>query len=167
MSAAPHSHGLSGQLDPEHALGWRRTKAVVFFLIAAGALVWAAAGQWRAASDRALARTGAKTQGRVTELDSRRGGQVLRLSYEFTVNGTRIVAEKRAAGDLQGLATGGPIAVTYDPMDPARCITPQELTDSRFSRTPMLFAAVAAVLMTLAGIRALRVLQPGREPLED
>jgi len=163
MTPIPLDDRLPGLYDPEHVRSWRMTKAAVFFLIAVGAVVWMVVDQRRAASQRELARSGATVEGRVTELDSQRGGQMLAISYEFTCNGSRYVAEKRRVGEFKGLSRGGPVTVSYDPSNPNRCVTAHELTHSRFGWTPFLYCGVIVIMMTLAGIQARRVLQPKRD----
>ncbi len=163
MSPIPLDDRLPGLYDPEQVRSWRITKAAIYFLIAVGAIIWVAVDQGRAASQRELARGGATVQGRVTELDTQRGGQKRALSYEFSVHGARYVAEKRPVGDFGGLAVGGPITVSYDPADPQRCVTAPEFTHVRFGWTPYLFCGVIVVLMALAGIQAYKVLQPKRD----
>ncbi len=167
MARIPLDDRLPGLTDPEQVRSWRLTKAAIYFLIAAGAVVWVVVDQRRAASQRELARSGATVQGRVTELDSQRGGQKLTLSYEFTLNGSCYVAEKRPVGEFGGLVLGGSVRVTYDPADPHRCVTAQELTHVRFGGTPYLFCGLIVVLMALAGFQAYRVLQPKRELPDD
>jgi hypothetical protein len=164
MPKIPLDDRLPGFDDPEQVRSWRLTRAAIFFLIAAGAIAWVAVDQWRAAARRRLARSGATIQGRVTELDFQRGGQVLAISYEFSCNGTSYVARKRPVGDFKGLWAGGPVTVSYDPSDPQRCVTAAELAHVRYGWTPYLFCAVIVVMMILAGIQAYQVLQPRREP---
>src|SRR5262245_49745650 len=125
-------------MDPENARSWRLTKAAVFALIGIGAIVWLVVDQRRAAGQQELLKTGTATQGKVVDLESLRGGQVLTMSYEFWVNGAAFLVPKRRVGDFDGLARGGPVTVWYDPADPQRCVTPNELSHVRFGWTPYL-----------------------------
>jgi hypothetical protein len=154
---------VAGMIDPENARGWRLTKAAVFALIAVAAVVWLIVDQRRAAAQQALLRTGVQVQGTVREMEVQRGGQVLRLAYGFTVDGKPYEVRFRKVGDFDGLQPKGPIAVWYDPADPFRCITKNELTHARFGWTPYLFGGVIVVMMVLAARQARQVLQPPRE----
>jgi len=154
---------VSRQMDPENVRSWRLTKAAVFVLIAVAAVAWLIVDQRRAAALQGLTKTGASVQGTVRDMEVLRGGQVLRLSYGFTVNGTPYEIRDRKVGDFNGLQRKGPIAVWYDPSDPGRCVTQNELTHARFGWTPYLFGGVIVVMMGLAAFQAKQVLQPRRE----
>ena len=154
---------VSRQIDPENVRSWRLTKAAVFLLIAAAAVVWLIVDQRRAAAQQGLTKTGASIQGTVRDMEVLRGGQVLRLSYGFVVNGASYEIRDRKVGDFNGLQHKGPIAVWYDPADPARCITQNELTHARFGWTPWLFGGIIVLMMGLAAFQARQVLQPRRE----
>jgi uncharacterized protein DUF3592 len=155
---------VAGQMDPENLRSWRLTKAAVFALIGIGAIVWLVLDQRDAARQQDLVKTGTATQGKVVDMESRRGGQHLTLSYEFWVNGATLRIAKRRVGDFNGLGGGGPVTVWYDPSDPTRCVTHNELSHVRFGWTPYLYGGVIAVIMGLAAWQARQVLQPNREP---
>src|SRR5690348_1442817 len=123
---------VSRQVDPENVRSWRLTKAAVFILVAVAAVVWLVVDQRRASALQALTKTGVPVQGTVRDMEVQRGGQVLRLSYGFTVNGAPYEIRDRKVGDFDGLQRKGPIAVWYDPSDPGRCVTQNELTHARF-----------------------------------
>jgi hypothetical protein len=150
-------------IDPENARSWRLTKAAVFALIGVAAIVYLVVDQRAAASQQSLLSTGRQAQGVVREMEVQRGGQVLRLAYGFTVDGKPVEVRNRKVGDFNGLAAKGPVTVWYDPSDPFRCITKNELTHARFGWTPWLFGAVIVVMMGLAAFQAKQVLQPRRE----
>jgi len=154
---------VSRQIDPENVRSWRLTKAAVFGLIALGAVVWLFVDQRRASAQQELTKTGVSIQGTVRNMELQRGGQVLRLSYGFVVNGAPVEIRDRKVGDFNGLQPKGPIAVWYDPSDPVRCITRNELSHARFGWTPYLFGAVIVIMMGLAAFQAKQVLQPKRE----
>lgn len=154
---------VSRLVDPENARSWRLTKAAVFALIAVAAVVWLIVNQRRAAAQQELTKTGASVQGTVRDMEVRRGGQVLRLSYGFAVNGTPYEIRDRKVGDFNGLQPKGPVTVWYDPSDPARCVTRNELSHARFGWTPYLFGGVIVLMMGLAAFQARQVLQPQRE----
>ncbi len=151
------------QIEPEDVRSWRLTKAAIFILIAVAAVVWLIVDQRRAATLQGLTKTGASIQGTVRDMEVLRGGQVLRLSYGFVVNGAPVEIRDRKVGDFNGLQPKGPIAVWYDPSDPARCITQNELTHARFGWTPYLFGGIIVLMMGLAAFQAKQVLQPRRE----
>src|SRR5262245_26529367 len=156
-----HDH-VARQMDPENVRSWRLTKATVYALIGVGAIVWLVVDQRRAAGLQQLVKTGTATQGKVTDLESLRGGQILTASYEFWVNGAVLRVPKRRVGDFTGLVQGGPVTVWYDPGDPERCVTHNELTHVRFGWTPYLYGGVIVVMMGLAAFQARKVLQPAR-----
>ena len=157
---------VSRQVDPENVRSWRLTKAAVFALIAIAAVVWLVVDQRRAAALQALTKTGASVQGTVRDMEVQRGGQVLRLSYGFVVNGAPYEIRDRKVGDFNGLQPKGPIAVWYDPSEPGRCVTQNELSHARFGWTPYLFGGAIVILMGLAAFQAKKVLQPRREEEE-
>ena len=154
---------VSRQIDPESVRSWRLTKALVFVLIAVGAVTWLVVDQRRAAALQGLRNSGASVQGTVRGMEIQRGGQVLRLSYGFVVNGAPYEIRDRKVGDFNALQTKGPITVWFDPSDPARCVTQNELTHARFGWTPWLYGGVIVVMMGLAAFQAKQVLQPKRE----
>jgi hypothetical protein len=158
----PHDH-VSRMIDPENARSWRLTKAAVFGVIAVAAIVWLIVDQRRAAGQQRLVDSGVQVQGVVREMEAQRGGQILRLAYGFTVSGQPFEVRDRKVGDFDGLTPKGPIAVWYDPADPFRCITKNELSHARFGWTPWLFGGVIVVMMGLAAFQAKQVLQPRRE----
>src|SRR5438045_7428702 len=149
MKPIPLDDRLPGLYDPENVRSWRLTKAAIFVLIAVGAVVWLAVDQRRASAQREIARSGATVQGRVTELDSQRGGQLLAISYEFTSQGAPYAIEKRPVGDFHGLTKGGPITISFDPSDPRRCVTAHDLTHARFGWSPFLFGGVIVIMMVI------------------
>ena len=153
---------VARQMDPENVRSWRLTKAAIYALIGVGTIVWLVVDQRRASALQDLAKTGTAMQGKVTDLESLRGGQVLTASYEFLLNGTWHRIPKRRVGDFTGLARGGPVTVWYDPADPGRCVIANELSHVRFGWTPYLYGGVIVVMMGLAAFQARRVLQPGR-----
>jgi hypothetical protein len=153
---------IAHQMDPENARSWRLTKAAIFALIGAGAIVWLCVDQRRAAGQQELLKTGAATQGKVVDLESLRGGQILTLTYEFPVSGAMLRIDKRRVGDFNGLAKGGPIEVWYNPAHPAQCVTRNELSHVRFGWTPYLYVGVIVVMMGLAALQARSVFQPPR-----
>lgn len=148
--------------DPENTRSWRLTKAAIFVLIGVGAIVWLAIDQREAAAQQELSRSGAAAQGKVVELESLRGGQHLTLSYEYRVNGNTYGILKRRVGDFNGLASGGPVTVWYDPSDPRHCVTHNELSHTRFGWTPYLFGGAIVLMMGLAAFQARQILQPNR-----
>jgi hypothetical protein len=152
----------SSDLDPENVRSWRLTKAAVFVLIAAGAVVWLILDQRDAARLQELPKTGTAIQGKVTGFESKRGGQYLTVSYEYVVGGATRHADQRRVGDFSGLASGGPVTVFVDPAHPERCVIPNELTHVRFGPTPYLYGGVIVVLMGAAALQARKVLQPAR-----
>jgi hypothetical protein len=151
------------EIDSENVRSWRLTKAAVFILIAVAAVVWLIVDQRRAAAQQELTKSGAPIQGTVRDMEVLRGGQVLRLSYGFVVNGAPVEIRDRKVGDFNGLLPRGPIAVWYDPSDPSRCITRNELTHARFGWTPYLFGGIIVLMMGFAAFQAKQVLQPKRE----
>ncbi len=157
---------VSRQIDPENVRSWRLTKAAVFVLIAVAAIVWLIVDQRRAAALQALTTSGTPVQGTVRDMEVLRGGQLLRLSYGFTVNGIPYEIRDRKVGDFDGLQPKGPIPVWIDPSDPARCVTRNELSHARFGWTPYLFGGVIVIMMGLAAFQAKQVLQPRREEEE-
>lgn len=154
---------VAGMIDPENAPSWRLTKAAIFAAIAVAALVWLIVDQRSAAAQQRLLSAGAQVQGTVREMDVQRGGQILSLAYGFTVNGKPYEVRNRKAGDFDGLVPKGPITVWYDPSDPFRCITRNELTHARFGWTPYLFGGAIILMMGLAAFQAKQVVQPRRE----
>jgi hypothetical protein len=153
--------------NPENARSWRLTKAAVFVLIGAGVIVWLVVDQREAAAQQELSRSGTTVQGKVVELESLRGGQHLTLSYEYKVNGNTYNIRKRRVGDFNGLSSGGPVAVCYDPSDPRQCVTHNELSHARFGWTPYLFGGVIVLMMGLAAYQARQILQPSLESVGD
>jgi hypothetical protein len=156
---------LSGLYDPENLRGWRLTKALIFLALGVGIIVFLVLSQRRAAALEALSRTGTAVQGRVLGCTSERGDRVLRITYAFTVGGDTLDIHDRLVGDFDGLQPPGPIQVWYDPENPRRCVTPNELRHSRHGVTPYLFGAIIAIMMALSAWQAWQVLQPGRRPL--
>ena len=154
---------VAGMIDPENAQGWRLTKAAVFSVIALAAVVWLIVDQRSAAAQQKLLTTGASVQGKVREMESQRGGQILTLAYGFTVDGKPYEVRNRKVGDFNGLLPKGPITVWYDSSDPLRCITRNELSHARFGWTPWLFGGVIVLMMGLAAFQARQVLQSRRE----
>lgn len=152
----------SSDLDPENLRSWRLTKAAIFALIGIGAVVWLAVDQHRASKQRELARTGSTARARLVEVESRRGGQHLTLSYRFEVHGRTYDIQKRRVGDYEGVASDNTLTVWYDPADPERCVTQGELNHVRFGWTPYLYAGAIVVMMALAAFQARKVLQPAR-----
>jgi len=165
MKRIPLDDRLPGLTDPEQVRSWRLTKAAVFFLIAVGVIVWLVVDQRKAAGQRELSRSGLAIQGRVTQLDSQRGGRFMAISYQFTHHSVVYEIQQRRVGDFNGLVSGGPVTVSIDPSNPLRCVTANELTHARFGWTPWLFGGVIVLMMTLAGVQAYKVLQPSRDPL--
>jgi len=152
----------SSDFDPENVRSWRLTKAAVFALIGIGAIVWVIRDKRDAARQEALLQTGTSVQGKVTAFDSRRGGQYLTVSYEFSANGAVHRIDQRRVGDFNNLGPNGPVEVWYDPADPKRCVIRNELSHVRFGWTPYLYGGVIVVMMALAATQAGRVLQPPR-----
>jgi len=149
--------------NPENVRSWRITKAVVYALIAVAAVAWLAVDQYRAAAQKALVKTGQTMKGRITDLPAGRGDQTLTISYSFSVEGSDYPVLHRRVGDFEGLAPNGPVTVWYDPVDPHRCVTHNELTHARFGWTPFLFGGLIVVMMGLAGYQAYQVIQPARD----
>jgi len=156
---------LPGLYDPENLRGWRLVKALIFLALGAGVIVFLVVSQRRAAALESLTRAGTAVQGRVLGCTAERGDRVLRISYEFTVGGTTVEIRDRLVGDFDGLAPPGPVQVWYDPADPRRCITPNELRHFRHGVTPYFFGALIAILMGLSAWQAWQVLQPAPRPL--
>lgn len=150
-------------IEPDSDRSWRLTRAAVFALIGVAAIVWLVVDQRTAAAQQKLLTSGVRVQGTVREMESQRGGQILRLAYGFTVDGKPVEVRDRKVGGFEGLVPKGPITVWYDPSDPFRCITRNELTHARFGWTPYLFGAVIVLMMGLAAWQAKQVLQPRRE----
>lgn len=167
MNPIPLDDRLPGLYEPENLRSWRLTKAAIYFLIAAGAIAWLVVDQHRAAAQRELRKSGASIQARVTELESQKGGLLLAISYGFTANGAAVEVRHRKVGDFGGLASGGPVTVWFDPSDPYRCVTENELRHSRFGWTPYLFSGVIVLMMGLAGFQAYQVIQPKRDSFAD
>lgn len=163
MKPVPLDDRLPGLYDPENLRSWRLTKVAVFALIALAAVVWLVVDQRRAAALQAVRQTGSSVVGRVTEVESRRGGQVRVISYSFSVQGTSYGIVGRKAGGFDGLESGGSITVWYDPRNPERCVTDLELTHARFGWTPWMFGALIVLMMGLAGYQAFQVIQPRRD----
>lgn len=152
----------SSDLDPENVRSWRLTKAAIFALVGVGAIVWLVVDQRDAKKQQELLKTGTAIQGKVTDVESKRGGQHLTVSYEFTAGGATHRVDGRRVGDFNGLAHGGPVTVWVDPADPRRCVIQNELSHVRFGWTPYLYGAVIVVMMALAALQARKVLQPAR-----
>lgn len=153
----------AGQYAPEHARGWRRVKAIVFLLIGLGALGWLVVDQRKAAGLRSLPSTGTLVQARVKEMNSYRGGNILTLNYEFSVGSVSVDVRERKVADFEGLQLKGPIDVWYDPSDPERCITRNELRHARFGGTPFLFAGLVVLVMAAAALQTRSAIQPKRD----
>ena len=152
----------SSDLDPENLRSWRLTKAAIFALIGVGAVVWLILDQRDASRQQQLLKTGTEVQGKVTDVESNRGGQHLTVSYEFTSNGATQRIDKRRVGDFTGLSHGGPVTVWVDPADPRRCVIRNELSHVRFGWTPYLYGGFIVIMMGLAAVQARKVLQPAR-----
>jgi len=152
----------SSDFDPENARSWRLTKAAIFALIGVGAVVWLVLDQRDAARQQQLPRTGTEVQGKVTDVESKRGGQHLTVSYEFAVDGTTHRIDQRRVGDFNGLAKGGSVTVWIDPADPRRCVIRNELSHVRFGWMPYLYGGAIVAMMALAAFQARKVLQPPR-----
>jgi len=164
MKPVPLDDRLPGLHEPENLRSWRLTKVATFALIALGAVVWLVVDQVRAATLRSVRQTGSSVVGRVTDVESRRGGQARTISYSFTVKGTSYGIVGRKTGGFDGLESGGTITVWYDPLNPQVCVTDLELTHARFGWTPWMFGALIGVMMGLAGFQAYKVIQPRRDP---
>jgi hypothetical protein len=150
----------SSDVDPENLRSWRLTKAAIFALIGVGAVVWLVLDQLDAARQRQLLKTGAAVQGKVTDVESKRGGQHLTVSYEFPSNGATQRVDRRRVGDFNGLSHGGPVTVWVDPADPRRCVIQNELSHVRFGWMPYLYGGFIVIMMGLAAVQARKVLQP-------
>jgi len=150
----------SSDFDPENARSWRLTKAAIFALLGVGAVVWLVLDQRDAARQQQLPRTGTEVQGKVTDVESKRGGQHLTVSYEFAVDGTTHRIDQRRVGDFNGLAKGGSVTVWIDPADPRRCVIRNELSHVRFGWMPYLYGGFIVIMMGLAAVQARKVLQP-------
>jgi len=152
----------SSDFDPENARSWRLTKAAIFALIGVGAVVWLILDQREASRQQQLPQTGTAVQGKVTDFESKRGGQHLTVSYEFALDGTTHRIDRRRVGDFNGLAKGGSVTVWIDPADPRRCVIRNELSHVRFGWTPYLYGGAIVTMMALAALQARKVLQPPR-----
>jgi hypothetical protein len=156
---------LPGLDDPGNLRGWRLAKALIFLALGAGIIVFLVVSQRRAAALESLTRTGTEVQGRILGCTAERGDRVLRISYTFTAGESVLDIRDRLVGDFDGLAPPGPIQVWYDPADPRRCITPNELRHFRHGLTPYFFGALIVILMGLSARQAWKVLQPGPRSL--
>lgn len=147
---------------PEHAPSWRRVKAVVFLLIGMAAIGWLLIDQRRAGVLRGLPSTGTRVEGRVKEMNTHRGGNLLTLCYEFSVGGSPYEIRDRKVADFDGLQPKGPIEVWLDPSDPRTCITRNELRHARFGKTPLLFAGLVVLVMAAAALQTRNPIPPVR-----
>jgi hypothetical protein len=147
---------------PEHAQSWRRVKAVVFLVIGIAAIGWLLVDQRRAGVLRALPSTGTRVEGRVKEMNTHRGGNLLTLCYDFSVGGSPYEIRDRKVADFDGLQPKGAIEVWLDPSDPRTCITRNELRHARFGKTPLLFAGLVVLVMAAAALQTRKPLQPAR-----
>jgi hypothetical protein len=150
--------------SPEHAQGWRRVKALVFLVIGIAAIGWLLVDQRRAGVLRALPSTGTRVEGRVKEMNTHRGGNLLTLCYEFSVGGSPYEIRDRKVADFDGLQPKGAIEVWLDPSDPRTCITRNELRHARFGKTPLLFAGLVVLVMAAAALQTRTVIAPPRDP---
>ena len=123
-------------------------------------MVWLVLDQRDASRLQQLVKTGTAVQGKVTDAESKRGGQHLTVSYEFAANGATHRIDQRRVGDFNGLTRGGPVTVWIDPTDPRRCVIQNELSHVRFGWTPYLYGGVIVAMMALAAFQAKQVLQP-------
>jgi hypothetical protein len=144
---------------PEHAPNWRRVKATIFLLIGMGAIGWLLVDQRRAGLLRNLPSSGTRVEGRVKEMKTLRGGNLLTLGYEFSVAGSPYEILDRKVADFDGLQPKGAIEVWLDPSDPRTCITRNELRHARFGKTPLLFAGLVVLVMAAAALQTRRPLQ--------
>jgi|SRR5579859_2305072 len=151
--------------DPENQRGWRLAKALTFLALGAGIIVVLVVSQRRAAALEVLTRTGIAVQGRILGCTAEQGDRVLRISYTFTADGSSLDIRDRPVGDFDGLAPPGPIQVWYDPADPRRCTTPNELRHFRHGWTPAFFGLLLAILMGLSARQAWKVLHPAPRSL--
>lgn len=156
---------IPGLYDPESVRGWRLIKAVTYLALGVGIIVYLIASQRRASAQETLTRTGTSIQGRVYGCTAERGDRVLRITYAFTVGDNTVDIRDRLVGDFVGLKPPGPIQVWYDPADPRRCITPNELRHAQHGVTPYLFGGLIVIMMGLAAVQAWQILQPGRRSM--
>jgi len=151
------------RVDPEHGVNWRRVKALLFLLIGTATIAWLIVDQHRAGALRNLPSTGILVQGRVQEMNTHRGGNLLTLCYRFSAGGAPQEIRDRKVADFDGLQPQGAIDVWYDPADPRICVTRQELRHPRFGGTPFLFAGLVVLVMAAAALQARRGIPPGRD----
>lgn len=141
----------------EHMSEGRRAghfiKAAIYVLMSFGMLIWLIFG---AESRAALQKRGVRVEGTVYKAESLPNGRE-RITYAFPANGGMIVVEDRPVADLLAAVRLGPIPVWYDPVDPQKCVTPNELRlESGGSK---IFAAVfMLVLMAFAAFQVYRIL---------
>ena len=143
----------AAQYAPEHAPSWRRLKAIVFLVIGMAAIGWLLLDQRRAGVLRALPTTGTRVEGRVKEMNTHRGGNLLTLCYEFSVGGSPYEIRDRKVADFDCLQPKGAIEVWHDPSNPWTCITRNELRHARFGKTPLLFAGLVVLVMAAAALQ--------------
>jgi hypothetical protein len=147
-----------GFYDSESVRGWRFLKAIFYGLIGIAMLLWMLFHRSPSGAD--LQKNGVQTEGRVTKMETVRNRSE-RISYVFTVNGRGVTADYRTVGDLDGLTRLGPITVWYDPADPTRCTTPNEMRGESAAKTVIPILIFAAMIV-LAGYQIYAILWKGR-----
>ena len=136
-----------GLYDSESVRGWRFLKAIFFFLIGSGMLLWMLFRSSPSGAE--LQKNGVQVEGKVTDTYLSRKGKE-KISYYFVVNGRRVSIDQRTVADLEGVARLGPITVWYDPEDPQRCTTPNEIRDESAWKK-ILPVAIIVLMITLSG----------------
>jgi hypothetical protein len=103
----------------------------------------------RSPSGADLQKNGVQVEGKVTDTYLTRKGAE-RISYYFVVDGRRVSIDQRTVADLEGVARLGPISVWYDPDDPQRCTTPNEVRGESFWKRILPFA-IFGLMICLSG----------------
>jgi hypothetical protein len=112
----------------------------------------------RAPSGADLQEHGVEVEGRVIKMESPKSGD--RISYSFKAGERRMSVEYRTVADFDGLTRLGPITVWYDPADPNRCLTPNEIRAQSGGKT-LMGVIILALMMGLSGYQVYLILWRG------
>jgi hypothetical protein len=162
--------------DPEQEAARGCMRGVLFIVVGIGLVAYLIVDQLRASGQRALLQSGARVEGNVISLrveKGRRGTEIYRLSYAYSVAGRGYVVNDRAVGGLhipeRNLSNlfedpwkGRPITVWYDRSDPSRCVTEAELQIARHGMQPYLVGLIIVFGIVLSVLVIRRVF---RRPL--
>ena len=149
---------LPGLYDSESVKGWRLIKAVVYFIVGAGFLVWSLTHPTESKAD--LQKRGTLVEGRLYKT-----GKYKRtdwISYGFKVGEDLVSIEERPVADLDGLTLQAPISVWYDPADPRKCVTQNEVRHEESRPGRFWLYPVLLLMMAMAGYQIYSIFSPGR-----